>query len=527
MYAIEWMSAVKVGQSRAFWYRYHGGRRTVGLCKAAEFSTNSKPYEYEYDRMTMFNEHFNANGDPDLTTQLRSAMMAHTPTAQFVFRDTTGWKAEDGWTDDYEEFATLLRRFEKAGLYNGLLPERPGLTGAQWKASREGCDWMFEAQRFRKERWNVLAAAQTQRGLTAAHDQRKHANRLEQKKQKTYQKNFFKGHDLVTRDSKRQRARDRERERAREGDRQRAEEGESEDNVDSEGEEIELVVTGCSYPDRVEFEKRCSSNSTWIDAFYGSDWYKAFMVFFVKLSDVVSPVWLQTWQVHHIMRSEIWAIKWMDLASKKRPRKMRDRKNGWQILAGGATLRTSLQDSTFADFDVARVGAIVRFQSYTRLCCLTNSYLNDAYELLSETQRHDIRDTVRSVEEFSQSARRKNWPVRLSRRQFVTTLPSDKGSYLVGRVGSHADLVKITSDGSIRFFSSDPNVSRFVLSGDSKFVRQNLLNQDEAYQIIKLVRPDMSQFSSAERVEKNRIRKRRKRAKARQVRRSKAVRLGL
>jgi hypothetical protein len=206
------MSMVEVGQSRGFWYHAGGRDRLIGLCQAAEYCANPRPYAYEYDRLARFDQHFQASGAPPLATQLRSVMMAHPQTAQFVFRDTAGWESKSGWSDDYEELATLLRRFEKAGLYNGLLPDRPGLTADQWKASAEGCDWTSEAKRFRQERWAVLAAADTKRGLVAKQQQQMITAKADRVKQKAYLQAFFRESDRVTLDPERQRAGERERE---------------------------------------------------------------------------------------------------------------------------------------------------------------------------------------------------------------------------------------------------------------------------------------------------------------------------
>ena len=302
MYLIHGMSVLEVGQCRWFQYHTDNGDCRTGLRQASRYCDNSRPYQFEYDRRVMFDRYFQTIDAPALTIQLRSVMTAHTPTATCVFRDTDGWETKTGWTDDYEEFATLMRRFEKAGLYNGLLPIRIGLTDAQWKDSVEGRDWTAEAVRLRQERWDVLAAADTRRSVVATQQQRTIAAKANRAKQKAYVQNFFGGcrddsdtktelkSDRVTLVSESQR--DRERERGRDGrDREREREVKS----------SRSVAPGCSYPDPAVFRKRCQSSSTWIDAFYGSDWYGIDLVFFVKLCDQVPPVWLQAWQVHDLM----------------------------------------------------------------------------------------------------------------------------------------------------------------------------------------------------------------------------------
>jgi hypothetical protein len=142
-----------------------------------------------------------------------------------------------------------------------------------------------------------------------------------------------------------------------------------------------------------------------------------------------------------------------------------------------------------------------------KLMCVATSYRNLADQMLSAEQKSDLESKHINESVLAEKASDDNFPYRMHHPRFLSTVPSEAGDYLVSTTPIHVDGLRVFTDGSLHFFSSDERVSKFVLTQDHPYVKENLINPLKAYETIKLFRPQQASLSKAAKRRRDRQRK--------------------
>ena len=116
-----------------------------------------------------------------------------------------------------------------------------------------------------------------------------------------------------------------------------------------------------------------------------------------------------------------------------------------------------------------------------------------------------VRELELSETQLADKLSVENYPVRMTRPRWFTGVPCKPGDYLVSLSAVHTDGLRVLPGGALRFFPSDPTVSKCVLTEEHPYVRDNLIKRKNKYQAIRLIRAD-----------KPKLNKQQKRARARQ-----------
>ena len=249
-----------------------------------------------------------------------------------------------------------------------------------------------------------------------------------------------------------------------------------------------------------ETETKLSHGLRDIEAFYGHDVRTGNFAVRYKGDDIFSLTWLHRDQLHNT------DPRWLEIAQKHgMPSKDRNAKN-FRALKGGVLTRA--QRMKVVTGLPGTTGIYVPQQSPGELRCLSSSYLNLTCKELSDPQKAVVRELELSETQLAEKLCRENYPVRMTHPRWFTGVPRKPGDYLVSLSAVHTDGLRVLPGGALRFFPSDPTVSKCVLTEEHPYVRENLIERKDKYQAIRLIPAD-----------KPKLTKQQKRARDRKCRR--------